>query len=176
MLVNNFAEIISFMNNKNPFKPDEEETFPIAERKELLRANDELQRERVSETLCHLVSRTYVNGVYGFEISEINARVAERTMVGFKLGFLGIWLPEWQFVENEDDNTIDVSSLATTLWDEWGEFDQKYFVEVMATHTVENIPKIGDTSTYGELVQQGIDPLQAPEARHTFRYHGAKLM
>lgn len=137
--------------------------------------NDELHREGVSETLQYLVTGTYVCGVHGLEIEEITDRIRTKTMIGFELGFLGPWLPEWQFIKNEAGKS-DVSDLAIEVWNAWGDFDQSYFIEVMATHTLENVPDIGEESTYSEMVKLGINPLLHPNTQTVFRDHGIGAM
>jgi hypothetical protein len=143
--------------------------------KELFGRNDELIRENVLETLEHLVTGTYVCGVYGFEIEEVGERIKDKTMVGFDLGILGRWLPEWQFVR-DSTGSANVTPLAIELREAWGDFDLNYFVKVMATHKLENVPMIGISSTYGELVRIGVNPLQSVCAQETFRTHGIGFM
>ena len=142
---------------------------------EIWTPNDNLHRERAAETLEYLVTGTYVFGVYGFDIEEVDERIDAKTMIGFKLGFLGPWLPEWQFIETETGKA-DVSPLALDIWKTWGDFDQDYFIEVMATHTMDNVPDIGKELTYGAMVQQGLNPLANSNVRSLFRDHGISSM
>ncbi len=147
----------------------------IRSAQELWGRNDNLLREHALETLEYLVTGTYVCGVYGFAIEEVEERINDRTMVGFDLGILGPWLPEWQFVRDSTGDS-DVTPLALELREAWGDFNLGYFVEVMATHELDNMPTIGVSSTYGKLVQLGINPLHSPNAQDTFRSHGIDPM
>lgn len=135
-------------------------------------SNDELFREHAAETLSYLVTGTYVHNVFGFEIEVIEERIAERTMVGWDSDLLGPWLPEWQFVVPDDGAETLVSPLALELWKAWGDCNPARFVEVMATHTMDNVPKIGDESTYAQMVQLGLNPLEDYDARSYFQSHG----
>src|SRR3990167_8367396 len=99
---------------------------------EWYRTNDDGLREHAKEKLDYLVSGTLVCQAYGFTIEEVDQRINDRTMVGFKLGFLGPWLPEWQFVRDDEDKA-DVSPIAIELWDAWGKFNLDGFVRIMAT-------------------------------------------
>lgn len=135
------------------------------------RNNDDDLRETAKGQLDFLVSGTFVCMKFGFTIEEVGERIDDRTMVGFKLGFLGPWLPEWQFVEAEED-TATVSPIALELREAWGEFNLDNFVKVMATNTAENVPVIGQKSTYAEMVQLGLSPLEVPYARSLFQNSG----
>ncbi len=138
---------------------------------DFLRANDEGLRESGLRTLEHLVSGTLVHGLYGIDIEIVEARIEQRTMVGWKLGFLGPWLPEWQFIKDENGNT-EVTPLALEIWEAWGPYNQGAFVNVMATHTLDNVPTIGQRSTYGRAVQLGFNLLDDRNARSYFEDHG----
>lgn len=135
------------------------------------RNNDNGLREAAKGKLDFLVSGTFVCQRFGFTIEEIGERIDDRTMVGFKLGFLGPWLPEWQFVE-EAKGQATVSPIALELREAWGEFNLDNFVKVMATSTAENVPVIGQSSTYAEMVQLGLNPLEVPYARSLFQNSG----
>ena len=137
---------------------------------EWTRQNDALIRETAKEMLDYLVSGTFVCNSFGFQIEEVEQRIEDRTMIGFELGFLGPWLPEWQFVE--EDGRTEVSPIALELREAWGDFNLDSFVRVMATHRLENVPEIGKSSTYAEMVQLGISPLQNPTARNRFHLAG----
>jgi hypothetical protein len=135
---------------------------------EFNRYNDDGHRERAAQVLEHLVTDNYVCSIYGFRIEEVDERIGSKTMVGFDLGILGSWLPEWQFVRDEQGKA-EVSPLALEVWRAWGDFKQDHFVKVMATHSMSNVPVIGESSTYGEMVQLGLNPLLDPNARSYFR-------
>lgn len=135
------------------------------------RTNDDGLRESAKGKLDFLVSGTFVCQKFGFTIEEVGKRIDDRTMLGFKLGFLGPWLPEWQFVESEEGATT-VSPIALELREAWGEYNLDDFVRVMATNTAENVPNIGQSSTYAEMVQLGLSPLEVPYARSLFQNSG----
>lgn len=138
------------------------------ERLEWSQRNDAGLRAKEAVTLDFLVSATYVCNIYGFDIEDIDERVKGKSMVGFRSPFSGLWLPEWQFVKDDEGNA-DVTPLAIDVWNAWGEHNQGYFVKVMATHQLENVPKIGQRTTYGKAVQLGLNILDSPEVRSVFR-------
>ena len=134
------------------------------------RDNDDALRESAKANLDYLVSGTFVCNRYGFTIKEVEQGIEDRTMVGFQLGFLGPWLPEWQFIQAGP--AVEVSPIALELREAWGDFNLDSFVKVMATRTLNNVPTIGQSSTYAEMVQLGINPLQDPNSRNLFRQAG----